>query len=162
PRDGVAKLGVRELADGVGDWAVVHERALLAAAAIDVQIERVVAGVEHAAREPAIEGWAPIVEHAIPAAIPVQLLGRGGPEAGGIRQRAAVGLVVYGPHLFFPICRRSAFAGLRRSTVGESTAGETESRRSLGANQRPPRSAAWPMHPSRNLRRNSPWLTTTI
>src|SRR5437660_310866 len=54
-RDRVAQLGVRKDPDGVGDGAVVDERALLAAPAVDVEVERVVAGVEDAAREPAVE-----------------------------------------------------------------------------------------------------------
>src|SRR5439155_1116129 len=82
PRDGVAQLGVREHADGVGHRAVVHERALLAAAAVHVQVERVVAGVEHAAREPAVVRRAGVVEDAVPPAIPVQIFGGGRPEAG--------------------------------------------------------------------------------
>ena len=98
PCDDIAQLGVGEHAHGVRDRTVVDERALLAAAAVDVQVERVVAGVEPAAGEPPIERWSAFVEDTIPAAIPVQVLGRPRPEAGGIDQGPAVRLLVNAFH----------------------------------------------------------------
>src|SRR4029453_8993533 len=55
---------------------------------------RVVAGVEHAAREPAVVGRAGRVEHAIPPPLPVHVLRRRAPEPLGITLGALVDLVV--------------------------------------------------------------------
>src|SRR5207244_2069617 len=90
----VAQLGVREDADGVGDGAVVDERALLAASTVDVEVEGVVAGVEDAAREPAVERLPRVVEDAIPALLPVDGLRRPRPEALRVLHRTGVHLVV--------------------------------------------------------------------
>ena len=98
-RHRVAQLGVGEHRHRAGDGAVVDERALLAAPAVDMEVERVVAGVQGAADEPAVEGRVPVVEDAIPALLPVDVLGRRRPEALGRLHRASVGLIVHAlPH----------------------------------------------------------------
>src|SRR5439155_11641210 len=81
-------------ADGVGDGAVVDERALLAASTVDVEVEGVVAGVEDAAREPAVERLPRVVEDAIPALLLVDGLRRPRPEALRVLHRTGVDLVV--------------------------------------------------------------------
>src|SRR2546423_41584 len=65
---------------------------------VHMQVERVVAGVEHAAREPAVVRRAGVVEDAVPAPIPVQIFGGGRPEAGRIGERSGVGLLVHALH----------------------------------------------------------------
>jgi hypothetical protein len=62
-------------------------------------IEGVVAGVEFAAREPAIERPARVVEHLVPRLVPVDLRRRLGPELLRLRERARVDLVVLVGHL---------------------------------------------------------------
>src|SRR5204862_6602823 len=83
---------------GAGDGAAVDQRALLAAHAIDVRVEGVVAGVEPSAHEPAIKGRTRVVEDAIPAAVPVDVLRRQGPETGRVSHVPAVELVVHALH----------------------------------------------------------------
>ena len=92
--DLIAQLEVRVAAHGARDGAVVDERALFAAAALDVAVDGVVARVEHAAGEPADERRAPIVEHAVPSLDPRNRLGGGAPEPFRIAKRALVCLVV--------------------------------------------------------------------
>src|SRR5690606_7132429 len=86
-------------ADAAGDRAVVDQRDLRPASLVDVPVDRVVAGVQPAAREPAIERRAGIVEHALPTPVPDQSLGRLGPEALRIVQRPGVDFVVAAAHL---------------------------------------------------------------
>ena len=54
-RDVIPELRVRVVADGLGDGTVVDERGLLAPPAFDVEVKRVVAGVELSASKPAVE-----------------------------------------------------------------------------------------------------------
>src|SRR5262245_24441983 len=96
---GAERHRVPELAVGIrayraGDRAVVHERALLAAPAVHVQVERVVARVQLAAGEPAVEGLARVVEHTVPGTVPVNIRSRRGPEALGVAHRPRVCLVI--------------------------------------------------------------------
>ncbi len=92
-RDRVSELAVRERRDGVRDRRVVDQRRLVGAAAVDVAVERVVAGVEAAAREPAVERRAGVVQDALPGLVPVDGGGRVGPEGLRLRERARVDLV---------------------------------------------------------------------
>src|SRR5204862_3018434 len=77
-----------------GDGAVVDERLLLAAAAIHVHVDRVVAGVERASSEPTGPRLPRVVEDAVPALVPVDVLGRRGPEGRRFLHRTLVRLVV--------------------------------------------------------------------
>src|SRR5262249_12556871 len=109
---GAERYRVPQLAVGVrthraGDGAVVHERALLAAPAIDVQVERVVAGVQLAAGEPAVEGLARIVEHTVPGSVPVNVRGGRGPEAFGVAHRSRVCLAIDALRHVRPSCAPS-------------------------------------------------------
>src|SRR5205085_8005193 len=70
------------------------ERELLSPALVDVAIERVLAGVQLAAGEPAVEGFPGAVEHAVPLLPPADAGGDAGPETLRIGQRPAVGLLV--------------------------------------------------------------------
>src|SRR5205814_6674233 len=74
--------------------AVVDQGGLLAAATVDVEIQRVVAGIQHAAHEPARERRARAIEDPVPAPVPVDVLGRRGPESFRISHRTRVLLVV--------------------------------------------------------------------
>ena len=97
-RDLVAQLGVRVGAHGAGDGAVVDEGALLAPPAVDVEVERVVAGVEPPAHEPPVEGRPRIVEHPVPPPFPVERLGRARPEPLRVLPRPLVDLIVCAAH----------------------------------------------------------------
>ena len=80
-RDLVAQGAIGIGSDRVGDRAVVDQRGLLAAALLDVAVERVPAGVEHAALEPAVERRVGVVEHPVPLHGPVDVGGRGAPRS---------------------------------------------------------------------------------
>ena len=82
---------------------VVDQRELLAAPALDVQVERVEAGVEPATREPAVEGRARVVEDLVPAPLPVDVLGGRGPEPLGIPHGPLVDLLVDAGHRLTPL-----------------------------------------------------------
>src|SRR5207253_7335585 len=77
-----------------GARAVVNERPLVATPTVDVQVDRVVAGVELASQEPAIEGPARVVEDSVPASIPVDVFRGRGPEAIRVPHRPRVCLAV--------------------------------------------------------------------
>ena len=98
PRHLVAQLGEGEPAHGVRHRAVVDQRELPAAAAVDVAIEAVVAGVEPASSEPAVEGRIRVVAHRVPAPVPVQRFRGSGPEFPRVLLRSTVGVFVYGGH----------------------------------------------------------------
>src|SRR5439155_18582441 len=81
---------------------VVDQRELLAPAPLDMQVERVEAGVEPAAREPAVERLARVIEDRVPAPLPVDVLGRGRPEAFGIPHGPLIDLLVDARHHLDP------------------------------------------------------------
>jgi hypothetical protein len=91
-RDLVAQLPVREDRLRVRDRRVVDQRGLVGAAALDMAVERVRARVHPAAREPAVERRARVVEHALPWLHPVEQLGRVTPERLGLLERTAIDL----------------------------------------------------------------------
>ena len=93
-RDRIAKLEIREGANGARDRTVVHERALLASPALNVAVDGVVAGIEHTAREPADKRRARIIEHPVPPLDPADVLGGLRPEGFGLPQRALVDIRV--------------------------------------------------------------------
>ena len=86
----VPQLGVRVPADGIGHGAVIDERQLFPAPAVDVVVEGVVARVELTAGEPAVERGAAVVAHAIPAFRPRKRLGGSGPESLRVGARSAI------------------------------------------------------------------------
>ena len=84
---GVAQFAVRKRFDLIADGAVVNERGLVGAAGFDVPVERVEAGVELAASEPAVEGGAGIVEDLVPLLVPVDGRASLAPERFGVFNR---------------------------------------------------------------------------
>ena len=92
------QLGIGEALHGAGDGAVVDQRRLLTAARIHVAIQRVVAGIDLRAGEPAEERRARAVEDPVPALLPVDALGCLSPEGLGVFERAGIGLVVAARH----------------------------------------------------------------
>src|SRR4030095_4283726 len=96
-RDLVAQLRVGERLHGARYGAVVDECGLLAPAAIHVEVEAVVAGIERPADEPAVEGRARVVEDPVPALFPVDRLCCGGPEAVAVAEGSRVNLLVHRP-----------------------------------------------------------------
>ena len=92
----VPQLAVGDLAHLAGEGTVPDDRGLLAAALLRMQVDRVVAGVQLATAEPAVEGCVRLVEDLVPAPRPVDALGDLAPEALGVLQRSAVLLLVTG------------------------------------------------------------------
>ena len=90
PRDLVAELRVGVAALVAGDRTVVDESRLVAATGLDVDVERVVAGIELSAREPAVARRVRVVQHPLPAFRPVDGFGRLRPERIRIRKRSRV------------------------------------------------------------------------
>ena len=99
------QFGVGEFRDRVAERGIVDQRDLVGAAAGDMAIERVVAGVDHGAREPAAVGAERGVEDLLRRLDPVDLARRLGPKALGVGKRAGVDLVI--PALFMDVHRRS-------------------------------------------------------
>jgi len=94
PGDGVAELGVGEPLDRARDGAVVDQREPVAVPGVDVAVERVVAGVEPTAGEPAVVRRVGAVERLRRYDVPVDR-GRGlAPEAVRVREAAGVGVGV--------------------------------------------------------------------
>ena len=92
--DQVLELGVTDLALRLGDGAVVDDGDLVAAAGLDVAVDGVIAGIQHAAGEPAVEGGPGVIQDLVPGLVPVDGLGGLGPETLGIGQGTLVNLVV--------------------------------------------------------------------
>ena len=92
--DLLQQLGVGVRADGAGDRGVVDQRRLVGTAGDDVPVEGVVAGVEHAAGEPAVERRGVVVEDPLRRRDPVDAGRRVAPEPARVGQAAAVGLEV--------------------------------------------------------------------
>ena len=90
PRDLVAQLRVGEAADAGRDRAVVDQRQAVAVAGVDVAVEGVLARVQDAAGEPAVERRAATVEHLLGRAAPRDRRGGLAPEGVGVRQAACV------------------------------------------------------------------------
>src|SRR6516165_12808401 len=70
-RDLVTQLAIGEALHLLGDRAVPDQRDALALPCRDMTVERVPAGVELRAREPAVERGPARVEHAVPAPLPI-------------------------------------------------------------------------------------------
>ena len=122
----IAQFPIGESHDLVGDRAVPDQRDPLAAAGHDMAVERVPAGVEPGAGEPAVKRRPGRVEHPLPAPLPVDRLGRLGPEFLGPLDRPAIGFGV-SRHHWPPLCR------LCREYSGGSALGAKFFARSGGA-----------------------------
>jgi hypothetical protein len=76
----VPQFGVGIGLDGVGHRAVIDQRRLVAPAVFDVDVQRIVTGVERSAGKPAIERLVAVVQHLVPFFGPGNGLGRLPPE----------------------------------------------------------------------------------
>ena len=88
-RDLIEQLAIGERPDDSGHRAIVNERRLIRPPAFDMTIERIVASVEQSAGEPSIERRPRVIEYPVPLFIPVNRVGRLGPEIS--RDRSASG-----------------------------------------------------------------------
>jgi hypothetical protein len=91
-RHRVAQLAIGEDRDGLRHRRVVDQRRLVAPPGLDVAVEGVVARVQAAAREPAVERGAGVVEHPLPRLDPVDRGGGLCPKILRLIQRAPVHL----------------------------------------------------------------------
>ena len=87
-------LGIGEFRDRVGERRIVDQRHLIGAAARDMAVERVVAGVDHRAGEPAAIRAHRGIEDLFGRLDPVDLARRLGPKALGVAERAGMDLVI--------------------------------------------------------------------
>ncbi|MGY4341080.1 hypothetical protein ACVWW3_005986 [Bradyrhizobium sp. LM2.9] len=100
PHDGgerlhlVQELGVSEPGDRVGQRRIMDQRDLAGAAARDMAVERIVAGVNQAAAEPAAVDALRSIEDRLRRLDPVDLLRRLGPKALRVGQRACIDVVI--------------------------------------------------------------------
>jgi hypothetical protein len=98
PRDLVPELSIRVGPNRAGDRAIVDERWLLPAPAIDVSVEGVITGVERASHEPTVEGLPRVIENTFPPAVPVDILGSCCPETLRFSQRESIDVAVGARH----------------------------------------------------------------
>ena len=87
-------LRIGEFRDRVGQRRIVDQRQLIGASARDMAVERVVAGVDHGAGEPAAIEPHRGIEDLLRRLDPVDLARRLGPKALGIGERAGMDLVI--------------------------------------------------------------------
>ena len=67
----IAQFAIGKRFRGIGNGTIVNQCGLLATAFFNVEVEGVIAGVHFAAGEPAIERLAAVIEHLLPALVPV-------------------------------------------------------------------------------------------
>ena len=91
----IAQLAIGEALLRAGDRRIVDQRRLLGAAALDVAVERVVAGIELAAGEPAIERRLGASSTLSQRLRPVDRLGLLGPESLGVAERTRMQRAVF-------------------------------------------------------------------
>ena len=125
-RGPVAHLAIGKTLDRAGDRAVPDQRDPVAASRHDMAVERVPARVETRADEPSVKRRIAFVEDPVPAPLPIDCLGRLGPEFLRSFQRAAIGLgierhrVLLGPARFSadPAAMPSHSPGARVALAG--------------------------------------------
>ena len=132
----VAHLAIGEMLDRAGDRAVPDQRDPLAASRRDMAVERVPAGVEARAGKPAVKRRIAVVEHPVPAPLPIDRLGGLGPEFLGLFQRAAIGLGIARHRVLLDSGRFSADPAALPSN-SPTQARVAQSRR-VGATRSPP------------------------
>lgn len=86
-RNGVAEFAVGEGLDLIGDGAVINERGLIGAAGFYMEVERVIAGVELTAAEPAIKRRTGVVENCVPLFVPMDCGCGFSPKGFGVANR---------------------------------------------------------------------------
>ena len=101
----VAQLPVGERRSRLRDRRVVDQRKLVCPTTLDVSVKSVVAGVQAAAGEPAIERRPRIVEHQLPRLDPVDRRCGLGPELLRGIQRAPIDLLELDHHASLPSAR---------------------------------------------------------
>src|SRR5438105_257730 len=94
PRHLVPHAAIGDRPPIASERAVPHEGELIAPAFVDMAVERVVAGVQLAAHEPAVEWRSRIIEDPIPLLAPADAFRDPGPERLRIGDRPPVDLVV--------------------------------------------------------------------
>ncbi|MGY3406326.1 hypothetical protein ACVWZV_002439 [Bradyrhizobium sp. GM5.1] len=88
------QFGVGEFGDAICQRRIMDQRDLVGAAAFDLTVKRVVAGVDDATAEPAAVDALRGIEDLFRWLDPVDLLGHLGPKALGVSQRARINLVI--------------------------------------------------------------------
>jgi len=121
----VAQLGIRVAAPDVRHGGIVRERNLLAAAAVDVAVERQMAGVQDPARVPSFEPVVILAEDLARLREPLDQVHLLAPEEAGVRDGELVDVLV---------AHRRSFSG--RARAGGATAGPR------GGDSRPPGTGA--------------------
>ena len=86
-RDSITQFRKRKSLSGLCHRGVINKRRAVAVALINMQVQRVVAGVEFAAGKPSVIRGIGIVQHPIPSASPVNVCCRFRPELLGILKR---------------------------------------------------------------------------
>jgi len=89
-RDLVKKLRITDRTFGVSYRTVIDDRRLVTAAALDMPIDCVVAGVEPATCKPTVGQGVGVIENALPAFVPVYSFSRFGPEFLRVVDRGAM------------------------------------------------------------------------
>ena len=128
-RDAVAQAPVGIGRGGTGHRAVVDQRRDVGAAPLDVPIEAVEAGVQHAAREPAVERRLRSVEDPLRRADPVDAVGGSPPELLGALDTAPEELLVTAGksrRLSFARHARGSSGGTGRERHGHPPSGSAE------------------------------------
>ena len=90
----VQHLGIGQFGDAAGQRQIVDQRHLVGASVRDMAVERVVAGVDHSAGEPAAIQAHAGIEHLLRGLDPVDFAGRLTPEPCGIDQRTGMDFVI--------------------------------------------------------------------
>jgi hypothetical protein len=104
-RDLVQQFRIGILRDrAAGDGAVVDQRGLIGAAAFDVAVQAVVAGVQLATREPAVERCIAVVQDLVPFLRPCNRLGGVSPEPLGVVDGPGVGFLECVGHVCLSRC----------------------------------------------------------
>ena len=119
-RDLVAQLAIGDMPDLASNRAVPDQRDALAPPRHDMAVDRIPAGVEPGARKPAVKGRPAPIEHAVPAPLPVDCLGRLRPEFLRPFERAAIGLQIARHRL--PPSERHSLVPLRSFTARREAA----------------------------------------
>src|SRR6476619_5407887 len=88
------QFAICEFLDRRGDRAVIDQRGVLGAAAPDMTIECVEAGVQFGAGKPPGEGAFRLVENFVPLPRPVDRLGRPAPKTFGIGKRTSIDIII--------------------------------------------------------------------
>ncbi len=90
---------IGECFNRIGDRAVINQGCLFAAAIFDMTIQRVKAGIDHPALEPAIKRRVAVIKHTVPFPVPDQIFRSLGPETFPVRDRTIIDFLIATRHL---------------------------------------------------------------